>query len=41
MFQNDDIDFYQEENSPSNDNKYKTPTGFSDYITRKEIKRQH
>jgi penicillin amidase len=37
MFQNDDIDFYQEENSPDNDNKYKTPTGFSDYITRKEI----
>jgi penicillin amidase len=36
MFQNDDIDFYQE-NSPDNDNKYKTPTGFSDYITRKEI----
>jgi hypothetical protein len=23
MFQNDDIDFYQEENSPDNDNKYK------------------
>jgi acyl-homoserine lactone acylase PvdQ len=23
MFENDDIDFYQEENSPSNANKYK------------------
>jgi penicillin amidase len=28
MFENDDIDLYQEENSPSNANKYKTPTGF-------------
>jgi penicillin amidase len=41
MFENDDIDFYQEENSPRDGNKYKTPAGFSDYITRKEIKRQH
>jgi penicillin amidase len=37
MFENDDIDFYQEENSVGNVNKYKTPTGFSDYIIRKEI----
>jgi penicillin amidase len=29
MFENDDIDLYQEENSPGNANKYKTPTGFS------------
>ncbi|MFT4983151.1 MAG: penicillin amidase [Flavobacterium sp.] len=37
MFENDDIDFYLEENSPGNGNKYKTPTGFSDYVIRKEI----
>lgn len=37
MFENDDIDLYQEENSPDNANKYKTPTGFIDYIIRKEI----
>jgi penicillin amidase len=28
---------YQEENSPSNA-KYKTPTGFSNYLIRKNIK---
>jgi penicillin amidase len=27
---------YQEENSPGNANKYKTPTGFSNYLIRKE-----
>jgi penicillin amidase len=37
MFENDDIDLYQEENSPSNANKYKTPTGFSNYLIRKRI----
>jgi penicillin amidase len=31
MFENDDMDFYQEENHPSEKNKYKTPTGYSDY----------
>ncbi|WP_298264855.1 penicillin acylase family protein [uncultured Lutibacter sp.] len=33
MFENDDIDFYQEENHPSNVNKYKTPNGFKTYNT--------
>jgi penicillin amidase len=37
MFENDDIDFYEEENSPEDVNKYKTPTGFSDYVIRKEL----
>jgi penicillin amidase len=37
MFENDDIDFYQEENNPYNANKYRTPNGFSDYETRKKI----
>lgn len=32
MFENDDIDFYQEENHPSNSNKYKSPDGYLDYI---------
>jgi penicillin amidase len=34
MFENDDIDFIQE-NSPGNANKYKT--GFSNYLIRKEF----
>lgn len=39
MFENDDIDFYQEENNPSNNNQYKTEKGYSDYtITSKTIK---
>jgi len=33
MFENDDIDFYKEENHPSDTNKYKTSTGFKDYKT--------
>ena len=33
MFENDDIDFYKEENHPTDTNKYKTPTGFEDFIT--------
>ncbi len=33
MFENDDIDFYKEENHPTNKNKYKTPTGYEDYKT--------
>jgi penicillin amidase len=36
MFENDDIDFYREVNSPDG-NKYKTPAGFSDYTIREEI----
>jgi penicillin amidase len=34
MFENDDIDMYQEENSPSDESQYKTPTGFSKYENR-------
>jgi penicillin amidase len=37
MFENDDIDFYREVNSPRDGNKYKTPAGFSDYTIREEI----
>ncbi|PHS51666.1 MAG: penicillin acylase family protein [Lutibacter sp.] len=33
MFENDDMDFYKEENHPSDENKYKTPTGYEDYKT--------
>jgi len=39
MFENDDMDFYKEENHPSNKNSYKTPQGYSTYeITSKTIK---
>ena len=39
MFENDDIDFYKEENHPSDNNKYKTPTGYESYkIATKTIK---
>ncbi|WP_372795032.1 penicillin acylase family protein [Lutibacter sp.] len=31
MFENDDIDFYKEENHPTDNNKYKTPSGYEDY----------
>jgi penicillin G amidase len=34
MFENDDIDLYQEENSATDATKYKTPTGLSAYETR-------
>jgi penicillin amidase len=37
MFENDDIDFYREVNSPRDGNKYKTPAGFSDYIIREKL----
>lgn len=33
MFENDDVDFYKEENDPTNNTKYKTPTGFETYKT--------
>ncbi len=36
MFENDDIDLYQEENHPKDETKYKTPTGFNPYETRTE-----
>ena len=39
MFENDDIDLYQEENNPANAKQYKTPTGFDDYaVAEKTIK---
>lgn len=33
MFENDDIDFYKEENHPTDSTKYKTPDGFDTYKT--------
>lgn len=39
MFENDDIDFYQEEKHPKDDNKYKTANGYATYnIINKVIK---
>ena len=39
MFENDDIDFYKEENHPTDPTKYKTPTGYDSYVlTSKTIK---
>ncbi|HEY9170034.1 MAG TPA: penicillin acylase family protein [Lutibacter sp.] len=37
MFENDDIDFYKEENDPSDSTKYKTPNGFETYKTTTKI----
>jgi penicillin amidase len=37
MFENDDIDLYQEENNPFDANKYRTPSGFTKYETRRKI----
>lgn len=31
MFENDDVDFYFEENNPTNENEYKTATGWTSY----------
>lgn len=36
MFENDDIDFYQEENNPKDSNEYKTPSGFNKYEIRQK-----
>lgn len=36
MFENDDVDFYQEENNPKNKNEYQTISGFKKYIIRKK-----
>ena len=39
MFENDDVDFYYEENHPSDSNKYKTENGWEDYtLIEKTIK---
>jgi penicillin G amidase len=37
MFENDDLDLFQEENNPNNDNQYKTSDGFKNYTSRKKI----
>ncbi len=37
MFENDDVDLFQEEENPTNKNQYKTANGFQDYKIRKEI----
>jgi penicillin amidase len=36
MFENDDVDLFQEEENPNNKNQYKTANGFQDYKIRKE-----
>jgi penicillin amidase len=36
MFENDDVDFYQEENNPKNSNQYQAENGFKDYEIRKK-----
>ncbi|MBB1194499.1 penicillin acylase family protein [Flavobacterium sp. SOK18b] len=36
MFENDDIDLYQEQSNPKNNNEYKTPNGYSTYEIRKK-----
>ena len=39
MFENDDLDLFQEEENPSNSNQYKTPEGYKNYtVVRKIIK---
>jgi penicillin amidase len=37
MFENDDVDLFQEEENPNNKNQYKTANGFQNYKIRKEI----
>lgn len=37
MFENDDIDFYEEQNHPKNNLQYKTSTGFKTYDVRKKV----
>jgi penicillin G amidase len=36
MFENDDLDMFQEENNPKNKKQYKTATGFQNYTIRKK-----
>lgn len=36
MFENDDIDFYQEKNKTGDSNQYQTPAGFANYEIRKK-----
>lgn len=37
MFENDDVDMFQEEENPNNPNQYKTVNGYLNYKIRKEI----
>ncbi|HCQ12823.1 penicillin acylase family protein [Flavobacterium sp.] len=37
MFENDDLDLFQEENNPNNESQYKTIDGFKNYNIRKKI----
>ena len=37
MFENDDLDLFQEENNPNNESQYKTFDGFKNYTIRKKI----
>ncbi len=37
MFENDDLDLFQEEGNPTNKNQYKTAIGFQDYTIRKKM----
>jgi penicillin amidase len=37
MFENDDVDFYQEENNPNDNNQYKSKEGFLKYAIRNKI----
>ena len=37
MFENDDLDFFQEEENPNNSNQYKTLNGFENYKTSTKI----
>lgn len=34
MFENDDLDFYRESVNPDNENQYKTPEGWQDFVTK-------
>lgn len=37
MFENDDVDFFQEEDNPNNKHQYKTPEGFKNYTSKQKI----
>ena len=37
MFENDDLDLFQEEENPSNSNQYKTPEGYKNYTFQQKI----
>ena len=37
MFENDDLDLFQEENNPNDENQYKTIDGYKNYTIRKKI----